>query len=499
MVGRKINQGGYPVPGLPGPEGPPGPPGPPGSIGNGGIISKLNFNISQYQLFANGELGWDPTKQALTYGLANGAGKLNIGQAEIAYVSNLSGVSIQRGQMVESVGTNGADISVALAPVTLSGGWNTDRVIGMALENISHTGSGYILVRGLIENIDTSMFLPAARLYHDAHTPGAITDESVTSAASFSVIGTVIRSHATLGAIYVDQRTSVTAAQLVGFRNKLINGSMLVKQYPGIDAVLNTPTYCIDRFIINPQGFTTLTTGTVSSGYDRRFPGYSCADILLSATGTGILDFGTRIDAAEASRLSGQTITISALTVQTSGVALVPQILLFKANFFADNFASVTQIGTTHSGVPVITDGAAATSISTSFDLSSTDADRGLYVVFRYPEIPAVSNKYFKWGGMQLEVGAVATQFELRPYSVELTMCQFYYEQLGLTASTTSRPYVDRYPYQVAKRVEPTISLISGPANGFTLGPDTKGEQAARCLTPATVYSPLIYGISAEV
>lgn len=210
MVGRKINQGGYPVPGLPGPEGPPGPPGPPGSIGAGDLVSKINFNISQYQLFANGELGWDPTKQALTYGLANGAGKLNIGQAEIAYVSNMSGVTIQRGQMVESVGTNGADISVALAPAYVATYWTADRVIGMALENISHTGSGYVLVRGLIENIDTSMFLPNATLYHGLVDPGSVVDSDGVRASTEAIVGVVIRSHATLGAIYINQHTGIS-------------------------------------------------------------------------------------------------------------------------------------------------------------------------------------------------------------------------------------------------------------------------------------------------
>lgn len=36
MIGRKINQGGFPVPGLPGPQGEIGPPGPPGEAGAAG-------------------------------------------------------------------------------------------------------------------------------------------------------------------------------------------------------------------------------------------------------------------------------------------------------------------------------------------------------------------------------------------------------------------------------------------------------------------------------
>lgn len=463
MVGRKINQGGYPVPGLPGPEGPPGPPGPPGSIGNDSIITKLSFNISQYQLFATGELGWDSNKQALTYGLADGAGKIAIGQTEFAYVNNNSGVTIQRGKMVEAVGTNGADISVELAPIPYVANWGTANVIGMALETISHTGSGYVLVRGLIENIDTSMFLPAVKLYHAASGQGGITANPLASATAFSTIGVVVRSHATLGAIYIDQRTNIAAAQLVGFRNKLDNGGFDVWQR-GTSFAAPTNSYTADRWFA--WGANTGIT------YSRGSPPYSINAVyymrLEATSGTNTISLLQALEYAEVRKLLGETITISfyAFTL-AADVTINLGCLKNQAENVANSNLWVT-IGTATQ--------CTITTTPAKFSWTGVFPSGGGYVglaahIFG-SDIPTSTNIYIY--NVQLELGSIATPFEFRPYSVELAACQRYYQantrnvNINLVYGTVYRTNII---FPIVMRVVPTTINISGYTGGGTQVP----------------------------
>jgi hypothetical protein len=47
----------------------------------------------------------------------------------------------------------------------------------------------------------------------------------------------------------------------------------------------------------------------------------------------------------------------------------------------------------------------------------------------------------FRVSQIQLELGSNATQFEWRPYSLELSMCQRYYQQWGKSSNVAYRPY----------------------------------------------------------
>lgn len=65
----------------------------------------------------------------------------------------------------------------------------------------------------------------------------------------------------------------------------------------------------------------------------------------------------------------------------------------------------------------------------------------------------------------QFELGTVATPFERRTYSVELAMCQRYYELCGMAFRVTSGSsagarYVSQHGFKVTKRVTPTLTSI---------------------------------------
>jgi hypothetical protein len=74
----------------------------------------------------------------------------------------------------------------------------------------------------------------------------------------------------------------------------------------------------------------------------------------------------------------------------------------------------------------------------------------------------ATTSTTFYVTGVQLEVGTTATDFEHRPYDMELARCQRYYETLGYGAwgqAESSSNYVIDLVYKVTKRTTPSIGL----------------------------------------
>jgi hypothetical protein len=73
---------------------------------------------------------------------------------------------------------------------------------------------------------------------------------------------------------------------------------------------------------------------------------------------------------------------------------------------------------------------------------------------------------YFDITGVQLEKGTVATPFEVRPYGVELALCQRYYQKYGGTTAferfgmgmwvSTNNAYITK-PFITPMRAAPTL------------------------------------------
>jgi hypothetical protein len=80
-------------------------------------------------------------------------------------------------------------------------------------------------------------------------------------------------------------------------------------------------------------------------------------------------------------------------------------------------------------------------------------------------------NNYIQFTGVQLEKGTIATPFEFRPYTIELQLCQRYYEVLfsSLVSSAFNMGYYNGagnagnliLPFKVNKRATPVISAGS--------------------------------------
>ena len=222
--------------------------------------------------------------------------------------------------------------------------------------------------------------------------------------------------------------TSINGGQLAGMRNRIINGGMQVAQRGGVALTLGVGVYggC-DRTFMLPLAFTTATGSllrgsSLGSGFSSS--GYLQAAV-VTTTGSGLVRFGQKIEAANCVDLNGKTITIQCVLLQDTGAALNANISVYKAGS-VDSWSAPTLVGTS-TNFSVAGNGLTKTNANYTLTLGAADATNGLMVLVDYTGVGAVTAKSFYIGELQLEIGSVATPFEQRPYGMELALCQRYY------------------------------------------------------------------------
>lgn len=202
-----------------------------------------------------------------------------------------------------------------------------------------------------------------------------------------------------------------------GFRNRIINGSMLVDQRNAGASQTFTAgaalAYCVDRF----YGYCTganITGQQVTVGGNRRYRFTGAA----SNTGLG---FGQRIEAINCSDMNNQAAT---LQVKLSSNALTTvNWAVYYANT-TDTFGTVAAPTRTlvSSGSFTITSTEATYSAAISVPSAATT---GIEIVFSTGALLATQTLTI--GDVQFELGS--TTFERRPIGVELQLCERYFEK----------------------------------------------------------------------
>jgi hypothetical protein len=298
------------------------------------------------------------------------------------------------------------------------------------------------------------------------------------------------------GLTFNDASTQNTAATGFGFKNRIINGAMMIDQRnagASVSVPSGQPKYPIDRFYcdsasgsgavysaqqssVAPIGFTnsllvTVTTAaTVNSGdyqYIRQqIEGYNFSDLMSGTANAGVFTlsfwvrssvtgtFGGYLGAAANNRFRVFSYTINAantweyktVTIQadTSGT-------WDTTNGVGLQVAWSLACGTTYQG--------ATGSWSSSLLLGVTGQ----------VNLTTTSGATFYITGVQLEKGSTATSFDYRPYGTELALCQRYYEILGLVLVTTATGVYPQANFRVNKRTSPTLTLTFASGSGATL------------------------------
>ena len=208
-------------------------------------------------------------------------------------VRNQSGSTIPAGSIVYISGATGNLPLVTLAQANNDA--NSAQTMGFTKTAIANNGTGYVIVRGVIENINTSALTEGVQLYLSPTTAGTWTTTKPVAPQHLVYVGIVIRSHPTLGTILVavqngyelDELHDVLIASPLNnqvltyesatglWKNKAAAGGAV---WGGITGTLSSQTDLVNALAAkydasNPSGFQTASQVTTA-----------LAPYLLSAT-----------------------------------------------------------------------------------------------------------------------------------------------------------------------------------------------------------------------
>jgi len=296
--------------------------------------------------------------------------------------------------------------------------------------------------------------------------------------------------------------TGVTTAIDYGFRNRIINGGMVIDQRNAGASV--TPTsgqYLVDRWFADltqaskysaqqnagavtpPVGFINYLGATSSSAYAVLTGDYFVLQQRIEGLNITDLAWGTA---------NAKTVTMS-FQVYSSLTGTFGGSLLNSANTQCYPFSysipvantwttiSVTIAGST-SGTWLTTNGIGIKVIFSLGAGASMSGTAGSWTGSVYlsstgaTSVVGTSGATFYITGVQLEKGSTATSFDYRPYGTELALCQRYYEILTIPASTaalaagqnTASYFTATWQLKQTKRAVPTYTVGVGGYSGAT-------------------------------
>jgi hypothetical protein len=300
--------------------------------------------------------------------------------------------------------------------------------------------------------------------------------------------------YGTVNADLMTTSDGVSSSGLYGFKNRIINGAMVIDQRNAGASI--TPTngqFSVDRWQANLtaaskysiQQSSTTTTGFSKSLLVTSLSAYSVGsgdqfNILQKIEGFNIADLG--FGAAGASPITLSFWVRSSLTGTFSGS--------INNGAFTRNYIFNYTVSSANTWTQI--------SVTVAGDTSgswTTDNSAGLNIVFGLGSGSTYSGTAGSWGstyytqstgsvsvvgtngatfyitGVQLEKGSTATSFDYRPYGTELALCQRYYEIYsngtgtsaiyeglgGYFANTTT--FRTAVPFKITKRASPSVSV----------------------------------------
>ena len=310
-----------------------------------------------------------------------------------------------------------------------------------------------------------------------------------------------------------------TQAQYTGFKNRIINGAMVIDQRnAGASVNPSTGAYTLDRWDgggVHDGVFGFQQVSDAPAGFVNSFKAtVSTADASLSST--QYARFGQMIEGLNLSDFAWGTASATSITLSfwvkssltgtfggyvtnsAENRAYVFSYTINAANTF--EYKTVTIAGDT-SGTWLTTNGiglrmyfslgAGSSKVGTAGSWGST-----LYLApTGQTNVLATISNTWQITGVQLEKGSTATSFDYRPYGTELALCQRYFQQIG-KINSDNFPIIQGYttattnfsvplPFPVTMRTTPTATVTGS----WTLG---------NASTPAVAFiSP--YGASIRI
>ena len=309
----------------------------------------------------------------------------------------------------------------------------------------------------------------------------------------------------------VDQGLLGTNAQYTGFKNRIINGAMVIDQRnAGASVTANNDVFGVDRFktvvsqssklnvqqnagsITPPAGFTNYLGYTSSSAYSvlssdfffiaHNIEGYNFSDLAWGTANAATVTLSFWVRSSLTGTFGG------ALRNSSSSTRSYPfSYTISSANTWTT--ISVTIAGDT-SGTWIGATNGIGLQIAFSLGMGSTyNGTAGAWASANYASVTGATSVVgtngatFYITGVQLEKGSTATSFDYRPYGTELQLCQRYciaygagqaYQRFtvagGNTQTTQNRSNLS---FPVEMRTLPSLTTTGTASNyAVTFGAD---------------------------
>jgi hypothetical protein len=383
-----------------------------------------------------------PASNSYPLGIAVSATELRIDT--VAYGINIAGGS----GTVTSAGITSADLTVSNSPITTSG------VIDLALNTVPVSKGG----TGLTSAVEQGASLIASS-----------------------------------SSAYVAQATSLS------WRNRIINGDMRVAQRGTAAQTVSGSVYPVDRFYAYkapgwtglvvtsqqstdaPAGFTnsllyTIATGSNTAGYNAiigtALEGNSIFDLSWGSSGAKTITWSFWAK----SSLTG-TYSVS-LQNKDQSRSYVTTFNIDSSGQWEKKIITIpgdqSGVWATDNSVGIYLQSVFKTTSSATIAPSLNTWLAGNYAISSATQtlnFPSTTGRTFQITGVQLELGSVATPFELLQFEKQLELCQRYFARLsslsgnyvgfGAGCSTTTTNALAYIKYPQAMRGTPTISQSS--------------------------------------
>ncbi len=257
---------------------------------------------------------------------------------------------------------------------------------------------------------------------------------------------------------------SFDSASTFGFKNRIINGAMVIDQRNAGAAQTITAAaalaYTVDRWYaystganVTGQQVAGATTPSVTQNR-YRFTGAA------SVTAVG---FGQRIEQKNCYDMAGSTCTLSADLAISATLTTVTW-TAYYATTTADTFGSLAAPTVTQIATGTFTVTSTVTNFTTNISVPAA-ATTGIQILFTVGALTA--GLTWTIGNVQFEKSATATSFDYRPYGTEFALCQRYYYVMagfsieGYANAASIRAVTIPVNFPVTMRATPTRTVIT--------------------------------------
>ena len=258
----------------------------------------------------------------------------------------------------------------------------------------------------------------------------------------------------TNGLTFNDGSTQNTGATGFGFKNKIINGAMMIDQRnAGASVTPANGAYTIDRWFVAqtvaskfsvqqnagsvtpPAGFTNYLGATSLSAYTvgatdqfaqrQIIEGYNVADLAYGTASAKAITLSFQVYSSLTGTFGG------ALYNYNANKSYVFSYSIASANTWTQ--VSITVPGDTASALTTNNGSGLLINLSLGYGSTYSTSFTGGWVSGFYGSVTGATSVVgtngatFYITGVQLEKGSTATSFDYRPYGTELALCQRYY------------------------------------------------------------------------